>query len=155
MKKQDKIIRVIFSVLFIAGVAALGSVFTDAKSEWYQNLAKPALMPAPVVFSIVWGVLYALLAVSLSITALNPKTDKSVYLLHLANGITNVLWTYIFFQKKNLGGAVIVLRLLIITAALLTSKVFRISKTAGILLVPYLVWLMFALYLNYELAFLN
>lgn len=155
MKKQDKIIRIIFSVLFVAAVAALGSAFTDTSTEWYQNLTKPSLQPPSIVFPIVWTILYALLAVSLSLTATDETTDNSIYLLHLINGVLNVLWSYVFFQKQNPGSAIIVLILLIITAALLTAKVYRKNKTAGILLIPYVVWLMFALYLNYEIAFLN
>ena len=142
-------------MLFTAAVAALGSAFTDTSSEWYQSLVKPSLQPPAIVFPIVWTLLYIALAVSLSFSAVNPDTGKSTYLLYLINGVLNVLWTYVFFQKQNPGGAIIVLILIIITAVLLLGFVYPSNKTAGILIIPYILWLAFALYLNFETAFLN
>ena len=72
MRKQEKILRIACSVLFFAAVAAMGAAFTDTSSEWYQSLIKPALQPPPIVFSIVWSVLYLMLAASLSLVSLMP-----------------------------------------------------------------------------------
>lgn len=155
MEKKDKVIRIVLSVLFMAGVAALGSAFTDTSSEWYQNLVKPALQPPAIVFPIVWTILYILIAVSLSLVSTDPKTSNRVLILYAINGVLNVLWSYTFFYQQNPAGALFVLILLIITAVLLFTNVFRINKTAAYLLLPYIIWLCFAFYLNYEIAFLN
>lgn len=155
MEKKDKVIRVILSVLFMAAVAGLGSAFTDTSTEWYQNLVKPALQPPSIVFPIVWTILYILTAISLSLVSIDPKTPNKVLILFAVNGVLNVLWSYTFFYLQNPAGALFVLILLIITAILLFTNVFRINKTAAYLLLPYVFWLCFAFYLNYEIAFLN
>lgn len=155
MPIKSKALRVILSVLFVAAVAAMGSLFTDTQSEWYQSLIKPALQPPGFVFAIVWTVLYGLTAASLSIVALGPAAPARTYWLYAANGVLNVLWTYTFFQQHNPGGAMLVLLLNIIIAVLLYSGVRKTNANAAYLLIPYLVWLAFALYLNFEIAFLN
>ena len=69
--------------------------------------------------------------------------------------VLNVLWTYTFFYLQNPGGAVLVLIATMIVAIALFSDVYRYHTTASYLLIPYIIWLCFALYLNYELAFFN
>jgi len=155
MKKMDIVLRIILSVLFVAAVAVLGSLFTDTQNDWYQGLIKPALQPPGIVFGIVWTVLYILIAVSISLVAVQPDTPKTTLWLHAANGVLNVLWSYTFFTLHNPGGALFVLFLLIIVGILLYASVRKTNATAAYLLIPYLVWLAFALYLNYEIAFLN
>jgi tryptophan-rich sensory protein len=177
MTAWEKILRIVLSVLFVAIVALLGSAFTDTSSSWYQGLTLPALQPPPIAFSIAWGIIYLMFAASLSIVSIhsgaNPQlttaTDpgnptkrpdlfpqnKSTLLLYLASGVLNVLWTYVFFIQQNPAGALLVLILTLIVAAFLIAAAAKVSKLAAGLLIPYFVWLCFALYLNYELAFLN
>jgi tryptophan-rich sensory protein len=155
MKKMPKALRVILSVLFVAAVAALGSLFTNTTSEWYQGLVKPALQPPGLVFAIVWTILYTLIAISLSLVAVRDDTPKQTLWLHAANGVLNVLWSYTFFTLHNPGGALFLLFVLIAVGILLYSNVRKAYAPAAYLLIPYLVWLAFALYLNYEIAFLN
>ncbi len=179
MTAWGKTLRIVLSVLFVAIVVTLGRAFTDTASSWYQGLTLPALQPPLITFSIAWSVLYLLFASSLSIvlikSASSPKapaptqpdaaikgflplwndTNKNTLLLYLASGVLNVLWSYTFFRLQNPAGALFVLIVTVITAALLIADVFSVSKAAAYLLVPYLIWLCFALYLNYEVAFLN
>ncbi len=155
MRKQDKIIRIVCAVLFFAAVAALGTMFVNTSGEWYQSLIKPALQPPPLVFTVVWTVLYALLAASLALVSVMPDVQKKTLGLYAVTGVLNVLWTYTFFEMQNPGGAVFVLIATIIAGVALFADVHRIHKTAAYLLIPYLIWLCFALYLNYELAFFN
>ncbi len=155
MRKQDKIIRIVCSVLFFAAVAVLGSLFVNTSSEWYQSLIKPALQPPPVVFSIVWTVLYALLAASLALVSIQPDIQKKTLGLFAVTGVLNVLWTYTFFEMQNPGGAFFILIITIIAAIALYSTVYKFERTASFLIIPYLIWLCFALYLNYEVAFFN
>ncbi len=155
MRKQDKIIRIVCAVLFFAAVAALGALFTDTSSAWYQSLIKPMLQPPPIVFSAVWTVLYALLAASLALVSIQPDVQKKTLGLYAASGILNMLWTYTFFEMQNPGGAIFVLVITIVIAVMLFTDVHSFQKIASYLLIPYMVWLCFALYLNYELAFFN
>ena len=155
MQRSDKILRIIYAVLFVAAVAGLARAFVDTSSEWYLDLVKPQLQPPPIAFIIVWAVQYTLLAASMALTAANPLTTKKTLFLYVVSGLLNVLWTCIFFYRQNPAGAVIVLILHIAGAVALYADVHRIDKKAAWLLLPLIVWLCFALYLNYEIAFLN
>ncbi len=177
MTSWEKMLRIVLSVLFVAVAALLSRMFTDITSDWYQGLTLPALQPPPIAFSIAWGVIYLLFAVSLSLVSVKsyapssppsggnpaPKRfspfrnlkNKSTLMLYIGIGVLNVLWSYTFFVLENPAGALFVLIITIITAALLIADAFKLNKAAGYLLIPYLIWLCFALYLNYEIAFLN
>ncbi len=155
MRKQEKILRIACSVLFFAAVAAMGTAFTDTSSEWYQSLLKPELQPPPLVFTIVWTLLYLLLAASLSLVSVMPGIQKKTLALFVLTGVLNVLWMYTFFYLQNPIGAFFVLIITAIAAIALYPEVYRYNRIASYLLVPYMVWLCFALYLNYELAFFN
>lgn len=155
MTTWEKTLRILVSVLFAAAALLLASAFVDTATDWYQGLTLPALQPPPVVFSIVWSVIYLLFAASLSIVSLQKSINKSTLLLYAASGVLNILWTYIFFIRENPANALLVLVAVIITAALLIADTFSLSKPAAYMLIPYFVWLCFALYLNYEIAFLN
>jgi tryptophan-rich sensory protein len=155
MTVWDKTLRIVVSVLFVAAVALLGSAFTDTSTDWYQGLTLPALQPPPVVFSVVWSAIYLLFAASLSIVSLQKEIQKNTLLLYAISGVLNVLWSHTFFVRENPAGALFVLIAIIITAALLIPDTFTLNKVAAYLLLPYLLWLCFALYLNYEVAFLN
>jgi translocator protein len=152
---ENPAVRIVLAVLFTAAVAVLGSLFTDTSTEWYANLKKPSLQPPDIVFPVVWTVLYVLFAVSLSLVAAGPGAHKKTLWLYGGSGILNVLWSYVFFEMQNPGGAFFILVLIIIIGACLFSNVYRVNRTASYLLIPYIIWLWFALYLNYELAFLN
>jgi tryptophan-rich sensory protein len=155
MRKQEKILRIACSVLFFAAVAAMGTAFVDTSSEWYQSLIKPAFQPPPIVFSVVWTVLYLLLAASLSLVSIMPGAQKKTLALFILTGVLNVLWTYTFFNLQNPGGAFFVLIITIIAAIVLFSDVYRYHRIASYLLIPYMLWLCFAIFLNYEIAFFN
>jgi tryptophan-rich sensory protein len=155
MSKRDKILRIVLSVLFFAAVAVLGRMFTDTSTDWYTALTKPALQPPAIVFGIVWTILYILLAASAALALTDPQHTEKTRLLYAITGVANVLWTYTFFTLQYPTGALFVLLGIIVAAIVLFAHVYRIQRTAAYLLIPYIVWLFFALYLNYEIAFLN
>ena len=111
--------------------------------------------PPPIVFGIVWPLLYLLFAASLALVGQNKNVPRQTLFLYFAIGVLNALWTYTFFYRQNAAGAVFVLLIVVITALLLFVNVYNLNKAAAYLLIPYLVWISFALYLNYEIAFLN
>ena len=80
MRIKSRALRVILSVLFVAAVAAVGTLFTDTTSEWYQNLIKPELQPPGIVFAVAWTVLYGLIAASLSLVAVREHPPKKTLL---------------------------------------------------------------------------
>jgi tryptophan-rich sensory protein len=138
--------------------AAIGSTATASNiNEWYTQVKKPDWNPPNWIFGPVWSLLYLMMAVS----AWLVWKDNLVSRCKLALGlfavqlILNSLWSVLFFGMKNIGGAAIEIVALWI-AILLTMIAFsRFSKLAAALLVPYLLWVSFASFLNYTIWTLN
>lgn len=126
-------------------------------SVWFNSLAKPALNPPAKIFSPVWAVLYAMIFLSLFIfirtSSVSSKTKGYIYFaLQL---LLNVIWSPVFFLMKNIGLALIIIILLDLFVLMTIRNFYRISKTAGMLLVPYFLWIIFATYLNVSYFILN
>ena len=126
-------------------------------NAWFDALAKPAAMPPGWAFGTAWSILYALLGIVLAILLAAPRsrarsTALALFLVQLG---LNFCWSPIFFgaHQVELGLATIVAILLISLAA--TRGIAEISRPAGWLMVPYLAWLGFAAYLNFEIWRLN
>ena len=155
MTAFEKSLRIVCAVLITLAALALASLFVDTDTSWYQALQKPQLQPPPIVFGIVWTALYLLFAASLSLISINAQTPQKTYALYLAVFVLNAFWTYAFFYRQSAAAAVFVLLMLIAAAVSLFLAVYRTNRLAAYLLIPYLLWIVFALYLNYEIAFLN
>ncbi len=141
----------------LAGI--IGSVFTTSSvSSWYPTLVQPELAPPSWVFGPVWTTLYALMGIAAFLVWKKgwDRADVRFALgLFFVQLVVNSLWSFVFFGAQNIGGALIVIALLW-TLIILTIIFFgKLSKTAGWLLVPYLLWVSFASYLNYAYFLLN
>ena len=155
MTRKMKIRNIALSIGFTVAIAALATLFTDTSSEWYRSLELPAFQPPPLVFTIAWTLLYGLLAASMSLYTITGGYSKTAVLLYFLNGVASPLWTYIFFRCHNLMGAFFLLGAILALSILLYKSVYEKNRTAAYLLLPYVLWLSFALYLSYETAFLN
>jgi len=158
--KLNNFFKLIVSILLCQAVGIGGAFFTSpaVSSSWYRALEKPALNPPSWVFSPVWITLYFLMGVALFLVWRASGERRKIKMALSVFGIQlffNALWSVIFFGWQNLGWAladIVALGLAIVW----TIFVFRkISKTAGYLLAPYLLWVGFAGYLNYALWILN
>ena len=107
----------------------------------YNSLQKPFLAPPSIVFPIVWTILYILMGISYGILKSKGLTDKKIDLIYYIQLGVNAIWSIIFFLLKW--------RLLMIT------KFYKKDKTAGLLQIPYLIWVLFASYLNLAIYILN
>jgi translocator protein len=141
----------------LAGV--IGSVFTiSAIPNWYEGIVKPALNPPSWIFGPVWIILYTMMGISAFLVLIKGWDRKEVKIALGVFGIQlflNALWSIIFFGLHNPGWALVDI-LLLWLAILWTMIVFyKISKPATYLLVPYLIWVSFASYLNYSIWMLN
>ena len=155
MQTKIKTRNIVLAVAFTLTAAAMAAIFTDTASEWYRSLTLPSFQPPAAVFMIVWPVLYLLFAASFAWYVSSDPVNKDTVLLYLLNGVLNPLWTYVFFNRHNITAAVFLLIAMLYLSIRLYKKVYEKNKTAAYLLVPYILWLAFALYLNYETAFLN
>lgn len=125
--------------------------------EWYYNLTKPELTPPPMVFQIIWPLLYLMIAISLIIyLKKTPKIQRPLGIVFFSTQLLlNFLWPQIFFKMTSIGGALIILSLLIVTVFYTIIIFKKTSKIAAALLTPYLLWILFAWYLNFEIWHLN
>jgi translocator protein len=127
-------------------------------SEWYSSLVKPALNPPSWVFSPVWTVLYIMMAVSAFLVlgkGWEKRNVKVALLLFAVQLVFNLLWSYIFFTRHSIGGALVDIILLWLAIVATIVAFYKISHPAAWLLTPYLLWVTFASYLNYQIYALN
>ena len=124
---------------------------------WYISLTKPPLTPPTSYFPVAWSVLYFLMTISffIIITKTNSKDKLYATNLFLIQLIFNFLWSYIFFDMKSIGLALVDVILLLVVLIFTVFYFFKLSKLAGWLLVPYLLQVIFALYLNLGILILN
>lgn len=154
-KINNKTKNIIFSFIFLALIAGLGSLFVFLGMSWFSALTKPSQWIPNVVIPIVWTVIYSLFAVVCFLWIRKDGIPKSVVVLMIINGIFNVLWCLTFFALKLLfiGNIVIILNLIL--AYLLIAEILKNNKTYGYLLAIYPIWISIATTLNLALWILN
>lgn len=155
MISNIKLKPLLFFVLGTLAVGFISSLFGSSMQD-YNELVKPALSPPPIVFPIVWTILYALMGFSAYLIYESKSPNKKTALLfYFAQLIVNALWTFFFFGLDaylfSFWWLVLLFVLVIITAYLF----YQINKTAGLLFIPYILWLIFAGYLNWSIYILN
>ena len=125
--------------------------------EWYQNLIKPALNPPDWVFGPVWTFLYLTMGISAWLVWLKSfeTSIRTPLILFGIQLLLNGLWTFFFFGLKNPGLTFV--ELLILLTAIMSNIVsfWKKNRYAGILFLPYISWVSFALYLNFMIWRLN
>jgi tryptophan-rich sensory protein len=138
---------------FVSGQLA-GSA---ADNPWFEALKKPEFYPPSIAFPIAWTVLYAMmgLALALVVSARGARGRGAAIVAFVVQLILNLAWTPLFFGAHQITLSLGLL-LLLDLAVLLTILLFaRVRGIAAWLMVPYLIWLLFATYLNYEVHMLN
>lgn len=155
---KTDLIKLAVSLLVCLLAGLLGSIFTaPAIPVWYQALEKPFFTPPAWLFAPVWTLLFIMMGVSLYLAWLKSRKDQvrttlGIFSVQL---VLNILWSAAFFGLRSPLAGLIDITLLWISI-LLTIWVFsKISRTAGLLLVPYIVWVSFAAALNFAIWWLN
>ncbi|WP_233281355.1 TspO/MBR family protein [Sphingomonas changnyeongensis] len=138
-------------------VAVMGMTITDL-GPWYRSLAQPGWAPPDPVYGIVWTTIYALAAIAsvLAWNVVHTRRDAETLIgLFAFNGFLNILWSLIFFRMQRPDWALAELIVFWGSIAALILFCVRRSRVAGLLLVPYLVWVTIAGLLNWEIVRLN
>ena len=119
-------------------------------SEFYENLKKSQFTPSQKVFKIVWPVLYFLMLLSFIMVIFSPASLNKIWALFLfvVQLILNFNWSFIFFAQRKMKKAFYVCFSLLFIVVLMTIAFWEQSKMAGILQIPYCIWLILATYLN-------
>ena len=156
---MNDIVKIAVGVLASLAAGAIGSLFTfKAIPTWYAGLKKPRGTPPNWAFGPVWTTLYLLMGISVFLVwrgGLSEPAALPAFILFWTQLAFNALWSIIFFGLKAKGGGLIVIGILwaLILATIIVS--FQVSAWAGALLVPYLIWVSVASYLNAGVWILN
>ncbi|MBR2338220.1 MAG: tryptophan-rich sensory protein [Clostridia bacterium] len=144
----------IFFLVYTLGLGFLGGLLGGQMD--LSSLNQPALVPPAWLFPVVWTILYTLMAIAAYLVYTSRDIDRGAPLrLYLLQVIVNALWPLFFFRLEWRLFAFVWI-LLLIALVVLTMVGFKpISNTAFWLMVPYLVWLLFAAYLNFSFYLLN
>jgi len=134
------------------------SIMTEANiHSWYEGLNKSILTPPGFVFSIVWSILYVLLAIAgwmIWQKRENIEMRPALY-LYISQLLMNWAWTPLFFQLHLIGYSLIWLLIMTFLTLLTIYSIKNKEKLVSYLLAPYFIWLLFANYLNYSIWLLN
>lgn len=138
-------------------VGALSALITGDFAGFFDRYASPLLMPPAWLFPIVWAVLYAIMGISAYLIYFSDgSADKKRALwIYAAQLALNFSWSIVFFKYEKLWAGAAVIILLIVLVMLMITAFKKISPTAAWLNVPYLLWLIFAAYLNIATAVIN
>ena len=155
MKIQWK--KLLICIAIPLAVGGLASALTVGSMKTFGNLEQPPLSPPPWLFPIVWTVLYTLMGIASYLVVKSDKeyrakTALTVYGVQL---FFNFLWAIVFFNLEVYWFAFVWLIALWLLIIVNTVLFYRISKPAGYLMIPYLLWVTFAAYLNFAIAMLN
>ena len=142
---MKKLIKNILIPTFLGGL--VGIIINPFMN--YQNITKPPLSPPGITFPIVWTILYIIMGYSFY---KQNEQNKTIYYTQL---IVNLLWSIFFFIFKWYLFSSLWIILLIILVIIMIKNFYQENKISGLLNIPYLIWLFFALYLSFGVYFLN
>jgi benzodiazapine receptor len=138
-------------------VAIAGGVLTEI-GPWYDGLKKPSWKPPDWAFGPVWTVILILAAISAALAwdaAEDTVGRTAILLVLIVNSILNIAWSGIFFKMKRPDWALIEVAMLWLSIVALIVVLGFYSTVAGLLMVPYLIWVSIASFLNYRIVQLN
>ncbi len=151
--------KLIISVLVCLSAGFIGSAFTTPSiPNWYATLNKPSFNPPNWLFAPVWTTLFILMGIAAFLIwrkGLKKKGVKNALIIFLIQLVFNTLWSFLFFKFHSPFWALVDIAVLWALILLSLIKFWKINKAAGILLIPYLLWVSFASILNYFIYKLN
>lgn len=153
MKIQWK--KLILCIAFPLAVGGLSALLTRNSMEAFQTLNKPLLSPPGWLFPVAWTVLYILMGIASYLVLTSGKSNRSALTVYGIQLVFNFFWSIIFFNFEAYLFSFIWLIILWILIFITMLMFFRISESAGYLLLPYLLWVTFAGYLNWSIYLLN
>ena len=126
-------------------------------NAWFDALRKPSFMPPGWAFGVVWPILYALLGIALSMILAEPPSDRRriALILFFVQLALNFAWSPIFFAAHAITLAKWVIFVMAAVAAAAARQFLKLRRATGLLLIPYLAWLVFAATLNATIEALN
>jgi benzodiazapine receptor len=151
----------VLSIMICQAAGVIGSFFTNMSvSTWYPSLAKPWFTPPGWLIGLVWFILFALMGISMFFVwrknlRLNDPRPRNAITLFGVQLVANVLWSAAFFGLRSPAAGLVTIAALWILVLVTIIMFWRLSRDAALLLVPYILWVSFAAYLNYTVWILN
>ena len=157
LSKQKQILGLVGWLIVSFAASAIGAVASIHAKSFYSQLAQPNWAPPPAIFGPVWMVLYALMGIAVWLVwrSAGFRFNRHALILFLLQLAFNALWSWIFFAWHL--GAMAFAEILVLWIFIVATLVsfWRVRTLAGLLLIPYLLWVTFASVLNYSLWQLN
>jgi tryptophan-rich sensory protein len=159
-RKLIESVPILIGSIILCNLAGLiGTLVTaTGTGSWYDMLVKPSFNPPSWVFGPVWTLLYILMGISLYLVLMawrrGVDARSPVILFGIQLGL-NALWSFLFFGLRSPAAGLAGILVLLIFIIATTMTFFRVSRPAGLLLLPYLAWVSFASFLNYAIFVLN
>lgn len=152
-------VKLLLCVLIVNALGAVGAIFTmRSLHDWYDALVKPPGVPPNSVFGPVWTVLYTMMGIAFALvwhrTPVGPPKQAALWTF-FAQFLLNLAWTPLFFGAHLIGVGLIVIVALWIMILLTILKFRPLDRLAAFLLIPYLLWISYATYLNAGIFILN
>lgn len=148
----------LYSLFLVLITAGFCSYFNRVGMvSFYSEINISGLTPPNMFFPIVWAVLYAILifAFDMVLNSENKYLLRPAATLFTFNLFLQVLWTYVFFYNAYFGAGFTVLVILDFVTAVMMWFFYKIDRVAGLILIPYFIWVLFATYLNWAVVILN
>lgn len=138
-------------------VALVGNIITSNGMDWYNTISLPSWTPAGSIIGFVWATIFILSTISAIIVwgRVQQKQRVIIYSVFGINAVLNIFWSVLFFRLHFIQLAIWEAALLGLTVYILIVLIWKHSKQAAYLLVPYAVWVSFATYLTYSVWLLN
>ena len=145
-------------ILIPLAVGGLSALFTMGSMQDFAALKQPPLSPPGWLFPVVWTVLFVLMGIASYLvleTASGVEAKKSAFKAYFLQLGFNFMWSIIFFTLGAYEVAFVWLLALLALIVITTVKFYNINRYAAILMLPYILWVSFAGYLNLAIAYLN
>jgi tryptophan-rich sensory protein len=157
--KGSDVYKFVIAILVCQIAGFIGSIFTRSSIfTWYPTLIKPYFTPPDRLFAPIWISLYILIGIATFLVwqrGFHHQVVRRALALFGVQLILNALWSFFFFGLKSPLAGLIEIAILGIAIILTIRSFLQISRTAGLLLIPYFLWVTFATGLNLSIWYLN
>lgn len=153
--KTKNVLKTVLYSLIIIVLAMFGSM---GSKEYYSTLNLPKGAPPSWLFPVAWGIIYTLIIIAAIIIVVKAKDGmykKDAISFYYTQLLVNAFWPYIFFVFKTPLLAFLWLILLLVLVVINALKFYNLNKISGYLYIPYILWLLYAGYINLFVALLN
>ncbi len=154
---MKKIVSISLGIVICLLVGMISRLFhAEAMDVWYPVLEKSSLTPPDIVFGIMWGLLYVMMGISVGFLYHSPHSSKKWLLCLFATQLfLNITWNYFFFYLQNPFLGILNLMVLDVLAIVYFIGTWRVKRSSAVFFFPYLLWILFATYLNFYILISN